>query len=40
MLDFEGLDKILEDLIVVDLDVAYLDLGLIWNEVHLSFSLL
>jgi len=38
--DTEVLDEGLEDGIAVDLDVLELDLGLFWDKVHLSFSLL
>lgn len=40
VLDLEGLDHILENLVVSDLDVGDLDLGFVWDEIHLSFSLL
>ena len=38
--DSEVLDETLEDWVSVDLDVLDLDLGLVWDEIHLSFSLL
>ena len=40
VLDTEGLDQILKNLVVTDLDASDLDLGFVWDEVHLSLSLL
>ena len=39
LLDAEVLDELLEDLVLAWLDLVDLDLGLVWDEVHLSFSL-
>ena len=39
LLDSKVLDELLEDLVLAWLDLVDLDLGLVWNEVHLSFSL-
>merc|ERR1711953_1065902 len=36
----EVLDHLLEDLVVLDLDLVDLDLGALWDEVHLSLSFL
>ena len=38
LLDAELLDEVVDNLLV--LDVGDVDLGLLWNEIHLSFSLL
>ena len=40
VLHLEALNEVLENLVVADFDVGDLDLGLVWDEVHLSFSLL
>ena len=38
--DSKVLDEGLKDWVSVEFDVLNLDLGLVWDEVHLSFSLL
>ena len=40
MSDLEGLDQVSKCLIVLNLDVGNLDLGFLWDEVHLLLSLL
>ena len=36
----EVLDHLLENLVVLDLDLVDLNLGALWDEVHLSLSFL
>lgn len=38
--DAEVLDHLLENLVVLGLDLVDLDLGALWDEVHLSLSFL
>ena len=38
--DTEVLDHLLENLVVLDIDLFDLDLGALWDEVHLSLSFL
>ena len=38
--ELKVLDHSLEDSVVAHVDVLDLDLGLVWDEIHLSFSLL
>ena len=40
LVEAEVSDHRLEDSVTLDLDVRHLDLGFLWDEVHLSFSLL